>query len=128
MIPKVPILKNRIRKVPKQFSWVDHRLVRDRYIEKLSHSAAALYLFLITVSDAKGLSYYGNESIMKCLCMGQSTLQNARSNLIQNGMIAWQKPLYQVLNLDIGDPAKRSCMDSPLSLGSILKTAVEETA
>ncbi len=128
MIPKVPILKNRIRKVPKQFSWVDHRLVRDRYIEKLSHSAAALYLFLITVSDAKGLSYYGNESIMKCLCMGQSTLQNARSSLIQNGMIAWQKPLYQVLNLDIGGPAKRSCMDSPLSLGSILKTAVEETA
>jgi hypothetical protein len=57
MIPKVPILKNRIRKVPKQFSWVDQRLVRDRHIERLSHPAAALYLFWVTVSDAKGLSY-----------------------------------------------------------------------
>jgi len=94
----------------------------------LSHPAAALYLFLVTVSDAKGLSYYGDESIMKCLCMDQSTLQNARSNLVQNGMIAWQKPLYQVLNLDISGPAKRSPMDSPLSLGSILKKATEENA
>ena len=128
MISKTPILKNRIRKVPKQFSWIDHRLVRDRHIERLSHPAAALYLFLVTVGDAKGLSYYGDESIMKCLCMGQSTLQNARSNLIQNEMIAWQKPLYQVLNLDISSPPKRSHVGSPLSLGSILKTAVEETA
>ena len=126
MISKTPILKNRIRKVPKQFSWVDHRLVRDRHIEKMSHPAAALYLFLVTVGDAKGLSYYGDESIMKCLCMDQSTLQIARSNLIQNGMIAWKKPLYQVLNLDISTAAKRSYMDSPLSLGSILKKAVEE--
>jgi hypothetical protein len=43
-------------------------------------------------------------------------------------MIAWQKPLYQVLNLDISVTAKRSHMDSPLSLGSILKKAVEENA
>jgi len=57
MISKTPILKNRIRKVPKQFSWVDQRLVRDRHIERLSHPAAALYLFLVTVGDAKGLSY-----------------------------------------------------------------------
>jgi len=60
--------------------------------------------------------------------MDQSTLQIARSNLIQNGMIAWQKPLYQVLNLDISATAKRSHVDSPLSLGSILKKAVEENA
>jgi hypothetical protein len=128
MISKTPILKNRIRKVPKQFSWVDHRLVRDRHIEKLSHPAAALYLFLVTVSDAKGLSYYGDQSIMKCLCMDKGTLQTARNNLIQNSMIAWQKPLYQVLNLDISATAKRSHMESPLSLGSILKKAVEENA
>ena len=128
MISKTPILKSRIRKIPKQFSWIDHRLVRDRHIERLSHPAAALYLFLVTVSDAKGLSYYGDESIMKSLCMDQSTLQTARSNLVQNEMIAWQKPLYQVLNLDISCTAKRFSMDSPLSLGSILKKATEENA
>jgi hypothetical protein len=122
---KLPILKHRIRKVPKQFSWIDHRLVRDRHIEKFTHPAAALYLFLVTVGDVNGLSYYGDKSVMKRLCMDQSTLQNARSNLVQNGMIAWQKPLYQVLSLDIG---KRSPVGQPLSLGSILKKAMEVAA
>ncbi|MFZ3045325.1 MAG: hypothetical protein WA151_05380 [Desulfatirhabdiaceae bacterium] len=31
---------------PKQFNWLDHRLIHDRYIEQCSHPAAALYLFL----------------------------------------------------------------------------------
>ena len=125
---KLPILKHRIRKVPKQFSWIDHRLVRDRHIEEFTHPAAALYLFLVTVGDADGLSYYGDKSVMKRLGMDQGTLQAARSNLVQNGMIAWQKPLYQVLGLDISDTAKRSPMGQPLSLGSILKKAREEAA
>ncbi len=128
MIAKHPIDKNRIRKVPKQFNWVDHRLVRDRHIERFSHCAAALYLFLVTVGDANGLSYYGDKSIVTRLSMDQSTLQNARSNLVQNGMIAWQKPLYQVLSLDISDTAKRSPMGQPCNLGSILKKAREEAA
>jgi hypothetical protein len=125
MIAKLPILKHRIRKVPKQFSWIDHRLVRDRHIEKLTHPAAALYLFLVTVGDANGLSYYGDKSIMKRLSMDANTLQNARKNLIKNEMIAWHKPLYQVLGLDSSQP---SATDQPLSLGNILKKAMEETA
>jgi hypothetical protein len=125
---KLPILKHRIRKVPEQFSWIDHRLVRDRHIEKLTHPAAALYLFLVTVGDAEGLSYYGDKSIMQRLSMDPKALQNARNNLVQNGMIAWQKPLYQVLSLDISHTAKRSTMKQPLSLGSILKKAREEAA
>lgn len=126
MIVKHPIIKNRIRKVPKQFSWVDHRLVRDRHIDKFSHPAAKLYLFLVTVADANGLSYYGDKSIMKRLSMDEDALQNARSNLIQNDVIAWQKPLYQVLAMGTVYTAKRSSMEQSLSLGSILKKAMEE--
>ena len=125
---KLPILKHRIRKVPKQFSWIDHRLVRDRHIETFTHPAAALYLFLVTVGDVNGLSYYGDKAVMKRLGMDQSMLQDARSCLVQNGMIAWQRPLYQVLSLDISDTAKRSSMKQTLSLGSILKNAREEAA
>jgi hypothetical protein len=87
-----------------------------------------LYLFLVTVGDANGLSYYGDKSIVTRLSMDQSMLQNARNNLIQNGMIAWQEPIYQVLSLDISDTAKRSPMGQPCNLGSILKKAMEETA
>ena len=128
MVSKIPIVAERIRKVPRHFSWIDHRLVRHRHIESCSHAAAALYLFLVTVGDAKGLSYYGDKSIIKHLCMDQSTLQDARANLIRIGLIAWQKPLYQVLSLDRTEqekPAPRSTMDHPLSLSDILKKARE---
>jgi hypothetical protein len=68
------ICPQRIRKVPKHFSWVDHRLVRDHYIDQLSHKAATLYLFLVTVADAQGLSYYSDVSILQHLNMDDHTL------------------------------------------------------
>jgi len=64
-------------------------LVRDRHIEKFTHPAAALYLFLVTVGDVNGLSYYRDKSVMKRICTDQSTLQNARSNLDQNQRTIW---------------------------------------
>lgn len=100
MISKEPINTRRIRKVPSQFSWLDHRLIRDHHIERCSHAAAALYLFLVTVGDAKGMSYYGDTAIMRRLNMDEATLTQARINLIANSLIAWQRPLYQVLALD----------------------------
>ena len=128
MVSKIPIVAERIRKVPRHFSWIDHRLVRDRHIENCSHTAAALYLFLVTVGDAQGLSYYGDKSMTKYLSMDQEALHDARANLIRIGLIAWQKPLYQVLSLDKAKrerPAPRAQTDNPLSLGEILKRAKE---
>ena len=54
------LVPSRVRQVPRQFSWVDHRLVRDHHIEHCDPPALALYLFLITVADAQGLSYYAD--------------------------------------------------------------------
>lgn len=122
MIVKTPILPNRVRKVPKSFSWIDHRLVSDRHIEGCSHTAATLYLFLVCVGDDKGLSYYGDQSIMKKLSMDNQTLQDARSELIRNGLLAWQKPIYQVLCLVPVHKHPRA--GSAISLGDILKNAM----
>ena len=131
MVAKIPILAERIRKVPSHFSWIDHRLVRDRHIENCTHEAAALYLFLVTVGDAKGMSYYGDKSMIKYLCMNQNALDDARANLINIGLIAWQKPLYQVLSLDSAQrekPTPRSNMNDALSLRKILKMAREDAS
>lgn len=100
MIVKRPILKNHIRKVPKSFSWLDHRLVQHRHIENLSHSQATLYLFLVCVADNQGLSYYGDPALMTKLGMDQACLNKSRAGLIRNNLIAWQKPIYQVLPLE----------------------------
>jgi hypothetical protein len=63
--------------------------------------------------------------------MDQHALQEARANLVRIGLIAWQKPLYQVLALDTAKrekPAPRSSMDNALCLGEILKMAREGTS
>jgi len=100
MICKYPICPDRIRTIPEQFSWVDYRLVRDRHIELLSHEAAAFYLFLVTVTDCQGLSYYSDASVGRRLGMDEPSLAKAREGLLRAGLVAFRKPLYQVLALD----------------------------
>ena len=125
MIEKHPIYPHRVRKPPRQFSWLDQRLVRDRYIERFSHQGAALYLFLVTVADGQGLSYYSDPSVMKRLSMSETALWEARKNLIGLQLIAYETPLYQVLPLDsevqLFTNQTRTPMDQPISLGEILK-------
>lgn len=100
MTHKFPICPDRIRSIPEQFSWVDHRLVRDHHIELISHEAAALYLFLITVADCQGLSYYAEASLCERLAMDAATLTSARACLLKYRLVAYKRPLYQVLALD----------------------------
>jgi hypothetical protein len=94
-----PILPQRRRRVPPQFSWVDHRLVRDGHLQGRSASALALYLFLITVADADGLSWYSEETLCRQLSCEPAQLQRDRAELQQAVLIAYRRPLYQVLDL-----------------------------
>lgn len=121
MVQKHLIYPQRIRKIPKHFSWLDHRLVSDHYIERLSHPAAALYLFLVTVSDARGLSYYSDRVISQRLDMDANILAQARKDLIRIGLMAYQKPLYQVLALDPPIEATKKYPGQLQSLAQIFK-------
>ena len=96
----------RLRQVPQQFSWVDQALVQQHFIDRCESRSAALYLFLVTVSDAQGLSYYGAATL-----------------------IAYRAPLYQVLALP-GTVAPRARANTgadtggqPVSLAMLLQQA-----
>lgn len=106
-----------LRHVPPQFSWIDHRLVRDKHIAGRSAEALALYLFLLTVADGQGLSYYADATIGKLLPLDGPALARARQELIRARLIAYEKPLYQVLSLH--PPVPRSGQTE--SLGQILR-------
>ena len=110
----------RVRKVPPQFSWIDHRLVRENYFVRCDHSAWALYLFLTSVADAQGLSYYSDASLVRRLKMDPVVLSASRQQLVHAGLIAYQRPLYQVLSLD-SVQAPRS---GPISVGDLLRRAM----
>jgi len=94
------LMPERLRRPPPQFSWVDQRLVRDGYVRRCHPEALALYLFLVTVADARGLSFWGDGSISRELALSPVTLTQARAELMAAGLIAWEAPLYQVLALN----------------------------
>lgn len=96
-----PILcPGRLRHVPRQFSWIDQRLVRDGHIQGRSPEALALYLFLCTVADAQGASYYSDATAGKLLSWSSARLREARAELLAAGLIAYGAPFYQVLSLE----------------------------
>jgi hypothetical protein len=133
MIKKRLIYPQRVRRIPSQFSWVDHRLIRERHIESCSHPAAALYLFLVTVADHQGLSYYSDPTLMSSLRMDAQTLEEARQNLILAGLVAYEDPLYQVLSLEpcvqSGPKVQnRTPMDTPVSIGRLCKQFLGESS
>jgi hypothetical protein len=110
----------RLRKVPPQFSWIDHRLVQKNYFIRCDHSCWALYLFLVSVADVDGLSYYSDASLMRRLKMDELQLSASRRQLIQNGLIAYEKPFYQVLSLDLAQEAR----SGQASVGDLLRKAL----
>jgi len=123
MTHKIPIRPDRIRTVPPQFSWVDHRLVRDHHLARISHEAAALYLFLVTVADSQGLSYYSDAAISERLAMEPPLLALARNSLRQAGLVAYRKPLYQVLALGAAVPVTEKPRDAgaPVALKELFR-------
>jgi hypothetical protein len=100
-IKKRILCPERLRRIPGQFSWIDQRLVRDRYLQHCDHGALALYLVLVTVADAEGLSYYSDGALERMLNMEHAQLLGARRQLCQGGMLVYDKPLYQVLSLEL---------------------------
>ncbi len=95
---------DRLRQVPEHFSWLDHRLVREHTIEKADVCAWALYLFLVTVADAHGLSYYSEATLSRRLKLDLQRLAQARRDLVALDLIAYDPPLTQVLSLPESPP------------------------
>lgn len=125
MIVKRVLCPERVRRVPARFSWVDHRLVREHHIERCGPQALALYLLLITVGDAEGLSYYSDASAAKLLSIKEEGVRKARRELLDADLIAYRKPLYQVLSLDrrFSSPASAPRANRCVSIGEILRMA-----
>jgi len=70
-----------------------------RFIHTLNVHETALYFFLVLVGDHRGLSYYADQTICKTLSMEYERLYRSRITLMEKSLIAYEPPLYQVLEL-----------------------------
>jgi hypothetical protein len=66
----------------------------------------ALYLLLAIVADAQGLSFYGDATLGRLLSMPAGEVARARAVLIRAGLVAYQRPIYQILSLDPPSPPR----------------------
>ena len=93
-----PINVSRLRILPTFYSWLDHRLVRNHFLKRISPEASTMYLFLVTVGDRRGMSYYSDNAVYKLINI--SNIFVARQELIDTDLISYAKPMYQVLSLN----------------------------
>lgn len=110
----LPILvPQRLRRVPRSFAWIDHRLRSQGFLERLRPEDLGLYLFLTLAADRNGLSCWRLDRIEKTLpCFDRHALWDARTRLAKLDLIAYRpwrecEPdgCYQVLSVERpGDP------------------------
>ena len=74
----------------------------------------------MTVGDSQGLSYYSDTTLGKRLSMDSLCLKQARDALVRHRLVAYRKPIYQVLALDCRRESIQADSE-PTSLGQILE-------
>ncbi len=80
----------RVRRIEKSFAWIDHRLLRNGFLEVMTHQDQVLYLFVVLAADRHGVSFYRKEKICEALGLGFSEFEVARDRLIDLGLIAFE--------------------------------------
>ena len=121
--------EQRLRQIPAHFSWIDHRLIRNGLLKGCPSESWALYLFLVTVGDSKGISYYSEHRLGEHLGFCAQSLNKARRHLLESDLIAWEAPYYQVLEI----PSSQSCWplnnkrkETVMSIGELFKNIAQE--
>jgi hypothetical protein len=102
---------SRVRKIESSFAWIDHRLLRNGYLQVMTPQDQSLYLFLVLAADRNGVSFYRNGKIAEVLGLDDPELDVARDRLIDMRLIAFEpysalspNGFYQVLPVDGAPP------------------------
>src|SRR3990167_8723369 len=94
-----PVDTARIRRIEGSFSWIDHRLVTQGWVDVLSRDEILLYLWWTTVGGKNGVSVYSDEKPARRLKLAVGGIRLARRGLVGKGLIAYENGVVQVLPL-----------------------------
>jgi hypothetical protein len=110
MINKEPLVPERVRAIQGSFAYIEHRFLRDGFFSTLSQHELLLYFFLVLVSDRHGLSFYAYDKICSLLQMLLDDYLEARNQLIEKDLIAFDGRIFQVLSLPERPASSRSSL------------------
>jgi hypothetical protein len=90
---------------------MDHRLIRNGFINVMTHEDIVLYLFLILAAVKNGVSFYRKEKICEVVSLDYSQFEVAKDRLINMKLIAFEgysvlspNGYYQVLPIECMAP------------------------
>jgi hypothetical protein len=126
--PLVPVIPNFLRKIPRSFAWLDHRLRTEQWIADFEPEEFALYLFLTLVADQHGLSCWRLDIIERAMpAFRDHQLCKARDELVQKRLLAFRPwnsgdpdGTYQLLPIPVVKPKVNN--DLQTALASIFKS------
>lgn len=118
MRSSIVLRTDRIRKA-ERFGWVDHRLLLDGFLGRMSQQGQCLYLFLCVAADRAGVSWYSDVRLRECIGLASGELEAARRELVDLDLVAFESPYYQVLSV----PAEREIEQPARPVGTAATAA-----
>ena len=108
MLERRVIREDRIRQIPKSFSWIDREILHSGLLRRLSEAETLLYFFLTMVAGPEGTSFWGYRSMGRLLKLSEEEIRAATGGLLRKDLIAFRFPTYQVLSIPprTGEEAK----------------------
>ena len=79
-----------IRRIQQSFAWIDHRLMREGYLQVMTQEDLVLYVFLILAADCNGVSFYRKEKICDTTSLSFHQFEIARDRLVDMKLIAFE--------------------------------------
>jgi hypothetical protein len=80
---------DQVRKIEGSFAWIDHRLLRDGHLARLTRDDLALYLFLALAANRYGVSFYRKDKISDALGFSWDDFETAKRRLLERRLIAF---------------------------------------
>lgn len=84
----VPILPEptKVRRIQGTFAWLDHRLLREGHLERMTLGDVAVYVFLVLAANREGCSFYRKDQACKKLGIDWDQFEESKARLLEIGI------------------------------------------
>jgi len=83
-VPLVPE-PDRVRRIQGRFAWLDHRLLREGHVERMTLQDLAVYVFLVLAADRTGTSFYRKDVVCRKLGIDWGSSRSPRPGSWREG-------------------------------------------
>lgn len=96
-----PLEPRRIRYPRGAYGWVELKIVTEGYLQALAPEAALIYLFLCTVGNREGISFWSRPRMARTLNLSVDAVDVALQTLCAMDLIAAKARIVQVLPVPV---------------------------